>query len=327
MRLTACMPLKSGGSKSPNMKRAILYITVGIVGFLLGIGANSAYELPEPFMSRFETISLAPRPFTYRLAGDFSQAASSVDAPLLATKQSGPLHIMRRQVSAHDYRLCVQDSYCAALSGQNDDDPLLPAVQINWYDATRFAEWLSKKTGNGWRLPTDQEWAFAAGSRFRDDALSVRSTSDPSVRWLAQYRYEADAAATDRLSHPVGFFGENEFGLLDLSGNVWEWTNTCFQRQQLDAEGRPIGRAIVNCGVRVAEGKHRAYITDFLRDPSSGGCAAGATPTNLGFRLVREVPSSLIVDLTNVFTGLSSNALNSPLIKIENIFSPDQHRL
>lgn len=313
MTLTAYMPLKFGGRKSSNMKRAILYITVAIVGFLLGIGANSAYELPEPFMSRFETISLAPRAFTYRLAGDFSQAASSIDAPLLTITHSRPLHIMRRQVSAHDYRICVQDGYCAAPGSQNDDDPLSPAVQINWYDATRFAEWLSRKTGYVWRLPTDQEWAFAAGSRFRDDALLVPSTSDPSVRWLAQYRNEADAAASDRLSHPVGFFGENEFGLLDLSGNVWEWTNTCFQRQHLDGEGRTIGRATVNCGVRVAEGKHRAYITDFIRDPSSGGCAAGTPPTNLGFRLVREKPRSFILNLANFIMGLSFDTLNGHL--------------
>jgi formylglycine-generating enzyme required for sulfatase activity len=304
------------------MKRATLYIIFGIIGFLLGTAANSSYELPEPFIKRFETISLAPRTFTYRLPGDFSQAASSIDAPLLVTKQSGPLHIMRRQVSAHDYRLCVKEGYCEALSVQIGDDTLSPAVRINWYDATRFAEWLSRKTGYVWRLPTDLEWAFAAGSRFRDDALSVRSTSDPSVRWLAQYRKEANASAADRLSHPVGFFGENEFGLLDLSGNVWEWTNTCFQRQHLDAEGRPIGLAIVNCGVRIAEGKHRAYITDFIRDPSSGGCAGGTPPTNLGFRLVREKPRSLFMGLTNLFMALSFATVSAPLTSLEKISFP-----
>jgi hypothetical protein len=44
----------------------------------------------------------------------------------------------------------------------------------------------------------------------------------------------------------------------------------------------------VNCGVRVAEGAHRAYVTDFIRDARAGGCAQGVPPANLGFRLVRE---------------------------------------
>ena len=50
-----------------------------------------------------------------------------------------------------------------------------------------YAAWLSAKTGETWRLPTDEEWVFAAGSRFYDDALSVAASRDPSVRWLARY--------------------------------------------------------------------------------------------------------------------------------------------
>ena len=47
-----------------------------------------------------------------------------------------------------------------------------------------------------------------------------------------------------------------------------------------------------NCGVRVVEGQHRAYVTDFIRDARAGGCAAGVPPSNLGFRLVREPPKA-----------------------------------
>jgi hypothetical protein len=43
-----------------------------------------------------------------------------------------------------------------------------------------------------------------------------------------------------------------------------------------------------NCGVRVVQGAHRTYMTDFIRDPRTGGCAAGVPPANLGFRLVVE---------------------------------------
>jgi hypothetical protein len=53
----------------------------------------------------------------------------------------------------------------------------------------------------------------------------------------------------------------------------------------------PTGHARVtntNCGVRVVQGAHRTYMTDFIRDPRTGGCAAGVPPANLGFRLVVE---------------------------------------
>jgi hypothetical protein len=48
-----------------------------------------------------------------------------------------------------------------------------------------------------------------------------------------------------------------------------------------------------NCGVRVVAGSHRGYMSTFIRDGRSGGCAAGLAPDNLGFRLVRQAPSAI----------------------------------
>jgi formylglycine-generating enzyme required for sulfatase activity len=70
-----------------------------------------------------------------------------------------------------------------------------------------------------------------------------------------------------------------------MAGNVWEWTNTCFLHQILGSAGA--GASIVNCGVRVVEGRHRTYMIDFIRDPRAGGCSVSKPPSNLGFRLVR----------------------------------------
>ena len=89
---------------------------------------------------------------------------------------------------------------------------------------------------------------------------------------------------------PIGDFGANENGLRDVAGNVWEWTNTCFVRTRSTTPARQRAKPTANCGVRVVEGQHRAYVTDFIRDARAGGCAAGVPPSNLGFRLVREPP-------------------------------------
>ena len=260
----------------------------GVFAVSFGIASTSLLMASPAQLDSFETVDVAPRVFAYRLAGDFSQAGQSVDAPLVALARTSVLHIMKKQVTVADYDRCVAETKCMARSSLEGFDANLPAVQVSWQDATAYATWLSTKTGEAWRLPTDEEWVFAAGSRFHDDALSVAASRDPSVRWLVRYEKETEQDALDQRPRPTGAFGANEYGLLDLSGNVWEWTNTCFIRQSLDAKGKSAGASTANCGVRVVEGEHRTYVTDFVRDARGGGCAVGKPPSNLGFRLVRE---------------------------------------
>ncbi len=196
---------------------------------------------------------------------------------------------MKNEVSEALYDRCVATGDCPARAKGEPARSDLPAVGVSWRDAIMFARWLSRETGEAWRLPSDAEWAFAAGGRFKDDAVSVSAGGDFARRWLAKYDQEAGSAPSlSAQPQPFGAFGANERGVEDLSGNVWEWTSTCFGRQTLDERGEPIGAPFLNCGVRVAEGAHRAYVSDFVRDARAGGCSVGAPPSNLGFRLVRE---------------------------------------
>ncbi len=234
-------------------------------------------------------VRIAPGSLIYREAGDFTRAGQQAEAPLRAMRVDRPLHIMRNQVSSSDFQLCVQEGACRALDRDVAVGADRPAVQVNWHDAEAYAGWLSRKTGHHYRLPSDAEWAFAAGSKFKDDGVAV-DANDPSKRWISRYERESERDLSDTTAYPFGKFGPNEHGVEDLAGNVWEWTSTCFVRSRVDASGNA-GRPTVNCGVRVAEGAHRAYVTDFIRDARAGGCAQGVPPANLGFRLVREETS------------------------------------
>lgn len=235
-------------------------------------------------------IELAPGTLSYRAAGEFTKGGKVVEAPLLSIRLARPLVIMQHQVSSADYQACVDDGACHALDRDVVVSLNRPAVQVSWHDASAYAAWLSRKTGRYYRLPTDQEWAMAAGEKFADDGVAI-DADNPAQRWIARYDREA-GRASDTATRPFGAFGSNEHGLADLSGNVWEWTATCFERSVLDDAGR-LAKTNANCGVRIAEGAHRAYVTDFIRDARAGGCAAGTPPDNLGFRLVRDEPSVL----------------------------------
>jgi formylglycine-generating enzyme required for sulfatase activity len=278
-----------------NIKLIMIAATafVSPVAIFAGLPGQAGHDI------RPAVAELRPGTLQYRSAGEFTRAGKPAEAPMMTVRVEHPFAIMKLQVVASDYQRCVDDQACKPLAAGVAILPDRPAVQVSWRDAEAYASWLSRKTGLTYRLPTDEEWAYAAGSRWRDDAVVI-DANDPSRRALARYEREVElkeAAAADGDPKPVGSFGRNEHGLFDLAGNVWEWTSTCFTRVKLDDQALA---PTVNCGVRVVEGQHRSYVTDFIRDARAGGCAAGVPPANLGFRLVVErnsVVSALVESL------------------------------
>jgi formylglycine-generating enzyme required for sulfatase activity len=228
---------------------------------------------------------IAARPFPYRVAGDFSRDGKPAQAPLREMRLAHSIKIMDRQVTAGEYARCIDDGRCPRIP-QASTAADRPMVGVSWRDATAYAEWMTSRTGVPHRLPTDEEWVFAAGEKAGDDALPLVDPIDPAQAWIARYEAETNRARPLALDpQPVGTFGRNANGLDDIGGNVWEWTSTCFLRMTLDPAGAE-RITNTNCGVRVVQGAHRTYMTDFIRDPRTGGCAAGVPPANLGFRLV-----------------------------------------
>lgn len=263
------------------MRTRRLAIPAAVAG-LAAMAVLQGFGSPPPRLDD-GLVRLADVAVTYREPGEFLDGTRPVNGPLAEIRAERPIAIMARQVTRGEYDRCVAARACAALDAATPAD--FPAVGLNHADALAYAAWLSATTGARWRLPTDREWALAAGSRYRDDAWTeVSDPADPAKRWLATY--DAEAAGQERVDpapRPVGAFGANEHGLLDLSGNVWEWTSTCYARHRLDT-----GAVTENCGVLVAEGRHRAYVGGFFRDPRAGACSVGTPPANLGLRLVRE---------------------------------------
>jgi formylglycine-generating enzyme required for sulfatase activity len=251
---------------------------LGLGGFLIWQQATRPAITALP-----DLVTVAPGDYTVRPPGTWRQAGREVDPPLVHETATDPLAIMRHQVSGADYALCVAAGACLPASASGPD---MPQTGVSWHDATAYAHWFSKATGQRWRLPTDAEWQRAAAERFIDDAAGPDG-SDPAQRWLAAYaRNVAARGEADLALRSLGGWGANSLGLSDMGGNVWEWTDSCVINGTIGADGT-IGKADEFCGARVAEGRHRAEIIDFVRDARVGGCGAGVPPDYLGFRLVR----------------------------------------
>ncbi len=247
--------------------------------------AHHAYSASEIA----ETVAVRTVELEFPASGEFLVEGTPAASPVATVKIRG-FRIMKQQVGAADYSLCVADGACDPADGAGHPGANVPVTGVSYLDAAAFANWYSRKTGYPWRLPTAEEAAAAAGKRFAGDTSSAApdDPANPAVAWLRRYR---EGAAQKRLADPVvkarGFYGANANGLQDFGGNVWEWTSTCYARTTLTTGGA-IDSTTENCGVHVLEGRHRAYMSNFVRNGKSGGCAVGTPPEHLGFRLVRD---------------------------------------
>ncbi len=270
-----------------DMARGRWVAAAGLSALVAG-AAGMFWVNPAAPVAPPETVRLEGGPQRYRPAGEFRQGTRIVDAPL-EPLQTAAIEIMKFHVSEADYARCVADGACLSTPSLGRAD--IPQTNVNHADATAYAVWLSDRTGSQWRLPTDAEWLRAAGDRGFDDGFAPEANgADPSRRWIALYRREVERrGAADLALHPLGHFGVNDQGVADIAGNVWEWTETCFQNGTLTADGGAVATRSDYCGVRAVQGKHRGFVIDFVRDARTGGCAAGVPPDYLGFRLVRPV--------------------------------------
>ncbi|MER8461803.1 SUMF1/EgtB/PvdO family nonheme iron enzyme [Mesorhizobium sp. M1409] len=271
--------------------------TFGAIGAaaLIGLGLSQALDSGSPESPRplgaSELVVLATGSFDHPQPGEFLRESHPVAAPVVRETIDTPLEIMKYQVSVSDYGRCVADGVCKLADSRKIGN--VPVTGVSHMDAEAYATWLSARTGETWRLPTDVEWAYAAGERFRGDIESDESDpNNPALRWLAQYRTEtALGRKPDPEPRGQGGFGINSKGVADVAGNIWEWTSTCYVHATMASDGVGVASSIDNCGVHAVEGFHRTYMSNFIRDGKSGGCAVGTPPDNLGFRLVRDRPS------------------------------------
>ena len=114
-----------------------------------------------------------------------------------------------------------------------------PVVHVAFEDALAYADWAGK------RLPTADEWEVAARGGLVDQDYAWGSEKTPDGRWLAnvwQGLFPWDNKETDGWfwTSPVGSFPANGYGLVDVCGNVWEWTSTPYAVPQGEQERRVI---------------------------------------------------------------------------------------
>ena len=160
-----------------------------------------------------------------------------------------------------------------------------PVMRVSWEDITKqYIPWLNRTTGEQYRLPTEAEWEYAA-----------RAGSETKYSWgnsIGNNKANCDGCGSrwdDSQTAPVGSFAANAFGLYDMHGNVWEWTQDCLNGSYKDAPSDGTAWLSGNCGRRVLRGGSWYYDPNFLRSAFRFSGTVGGRINDYGFRLARTL--------------------------------------
>ena len=157
-----------------------------------------------------------------------------------------------------------------------------PVINVNWHEATKYTEWLTKQTGRQYRLPSEREWEYAAAAG-TDTAYwwGYEIGRNNAVCGMCNSRWDGIKKA------PVGSFPKNPLGLYDTIGNVMEWTISCYRSSY---EGAPeAGQRWEggNCSWHVARSSSFRTYQDGLHTTKRNKFSPGTRIETLGFRVVR----------------------------------------
>ncbi len=157
------------------------------------------------------------------------------------------------------------------------NQPRQPVVGVSWEEARRYAEWA------GLRLPSEAEWEYACRAGTTTRFYSGDTEEDLArVGW-----YQANSGEQ---THPVGEKEPNSFGLYDMHGNVWEWTEDDWHDSYNGAPND--GRSWIDDprgSYRVVRGGGWHDGAQNCRSAIRGGAPPGGRNVDLGFRLSRDV--------------------------------------
>ncbi|MDE0244681.1 MAG: formylglycine-generating enzyme family protein [Gammaproteobacteria bacterium] len=171
-----------------------------------------------------------------------------------------------------------------------------PVINVSWEQAVRYAQWLSRETGESYRLLSEAEWEYAAraGSErkyhFGNDSTQLcqyanHADADTDYEW--RNRYCSDGVG--KKTAVVGSYAPNAFGLYDMHGNAWEWVQDCWNDHYRRAPRDGAARLEGDCSMRVLRGGAFGYEPGSLRAAFRTAIPRGTRSNDIGFRVARTL--------------------------------------
>ena len=148
------------------------------------------------------------------------------ESPQHTVTFANPFAVGRFVVTFDEWDACAKDHGCRTdLDDQRWGRGRRPVINVSWNDAKVYVAWLSKKTGQPYRLLSEAEYEYAT----RAGTQTAFPWGDRDLPGKANCRL-CKTPWSPVETAPVGSFAANTFGLYDMVGNVWHWVEDCYHR-------------------------------------------------------------------------------------------------
>ncbi len=197
-----------------------------------------------------------------------------------------PFAVSKFELTFAEWDACQAEGGCTHASdafGRGQQ----PVIDVNWEGAKQYTGWLSRITGKTYRLLSEAEYEYAA----RAGTTTAYSWGD-DIKLNGQVMANCKGCGSkwdETRTAPVGSFAANGFGLYDMLGNVWEWTEDCYHDGY---NGAPTdGSAWVEggCKFRMVRGGSWNSTPDGLRSAVRGADTTASRNVAKGFRVARTL--------------------------------------
>ena len=227
------------------------------------------------------------------------------EGPQRTVTISKPFAVGKFEVTWAEWEACVDDGGCSDNSNKKYSSSTdqkyagdagygrgtRPVINVDWNDAKAYVRWLSRKTGDSYRLLSEAEWEYVARAGTNTAYWWGNQASHDYANYGKDQCCEGLATGRDRWENtaPVGSFSANAIGLHDLHGNVWEWTEDCWNSSYSGAPSDGSAWLSGACDLRVLRGGSWDINPNRLRSAYRGGYYTSDRLVNLGFRIARTL--------------------------------------
>jgi formylglycine-generating enzyme required for sulfatase activity len=193
-----------------------------------------------------------------------SEKGWEIEKPVHNVKVAKGFYIAIYEVTQEQYEKVM------GKNPSNDKGANLPVAQVSYNDSVEFCKKLSKKEGKTYRLPTEAEWEYAC-----------RAGSKTEYYWGDEFdeKYAWYAGNSEWKTHEVGTKEPNNWGLYDMTGNVWEWCQDWLKYEY------PTGGEKTT-DTRVSRGGSLYQPPEAFRSAARSGSNPNSAESDQGFRIV-----------------------------------------